>query len=152
MVTVAGAAAELTTSDSHWVAGSSSDAPRVTAGRGLVTWMPPPSIDVPAGHCTPPTSVSGPPVSLPVAEVMVYPAGRWPQIAKVVSCWSVAEPLNMTLLNRSGPSGQALRSCTSTVSAVESVPPLNSRLPVGHTATAADVAPAGLSTVVKVVV
>ena len=48
MVTVAGSVAELTTSDSHWVLGSSSEAPRVTDGRGLVTWMPPPSIDVPA--------------------------------------------------------------------------------------------------------
>jgi hypothetical protein len=64
----------------------------------------------------------GPPLSVPVADVMVYPAGLRPHVAKVVSCWSVAEPLNMTLLNRCGPSGQALRSCTSTVSAVESVP------------------------------
>src|SRR6266516_4500652 len=152
MVTVAGSGASLTTSDSHWGPESSSDAPRVTAGRGLVTWMPPPTIDVPAGHCAPPTWVTGPPVSLPVAEVMVYPAGLCPHIAKVVSCWSVAEPLYMTLLNRSGPSGQALRSCTSTVSAVDSVPPLSSRAPVGHTATAADLAPAGLSTVVNVVV
>src|SRR5690348_3104686 len=152
MVTVAGAGSRLTTSDSHWVLGSSSDAPRVTAGRGLVTWMPPPSIDVPAGHCAPPARVSGPPVSLPVAEVMAYPAGRWPHTAKVVSCWPVAEPLNMTLLNRAGLSGQALRSCTSVVSAVDSVPPLNSRVPAGHTATAADVVPAGLLTVVKVVV
>src|SRR5262252_6394480 len=152
MVAVAGAGSRLTTSDSHWVSGSSSDAPRVTAGRGPVTWMPPPGIDVPAGHCAPPTCVTGPPESVPVAEVMVYPAGRWPHIAKVVSRWSVAEPLNMTLLNRCGPSGQALSSCTSTVSAVDSVPPLNSRVPAGHTATAADLAPAGLSTVVKVVV
>src|SRR5215467_3436347 len=152
MVTVAGAAAELTTSDSHWVAGSSSDAPRVTAGRGLVTWVPPPRIDVPAGHCAAPVSVSGPPVSLPVAEVMAYPAGRWPQIAKVVTCWSVAEPFHMTLLNRSGPSGQALRSWTSVVSAVESVPPLSSRVPAGHTATADDLPPGGLSTVVNEVV
>src|SRR6516164_662963 len=152
MVTVAGFGSRLTTSDSHWVSGSSSDAPRVTVGRGLATWMPPPSIDVPAGHCEPPTSVSGPPVSLPVADVMVYLAGLWPHIAKVVSCWSVAEPFHMTLLNRSGPSGQALRSCTSTVSPVESVPPLSSRVPAGHAAIAADWVPAGLSTVANVVV
>src|SRR5437899_9970077 len=152
MVTVAGAGSRLTTSDSHWVLGSSSEAPRVTDGRGLVTWMPPPSIDVPAGHCAPLASVSGPPVSLPVAEVMVYPAGLWPQIANVVSCWPVAEPFHMTLLNRCGPSGQALRSCTSVVSAVESVPPLSNRVPAGHTATAADLLPAGLFTVVNVVV
>src|SRR5215470_19357057 len=152
MVAVAGAGSRLTTSDSHWVAGSSSDAPRVTAGRGLVTWMPPPSIDVPAGHCAPPASVSGPPVSLPVAEVMAYPAGRWPHIAKVVSCWSVAEPFHMTLLNRAGPSGQALKSWTSVVSAVDSVPPLNNRVPAGHTATAADWLPGGLSAVANVVV
>src|SRR5215469_10145068 len=152
MVTVADAAAELTTSDSHWVPGSSIDAPRVTAGRGLVTWMPPPSIDVPAGHCAPPASVLGPPVSLSVAEVMAYLAGRWPHIAKVVSRWSVAEPFHMTLLNRAGPSGQALRSWTSVVSAVEGVAPLNNRVPAGHTATAADLPRGGLSTVVKVVV
>src|SRR6516162_9512591 len=152
MVTVAGSVAELTTSDSHWVLGSSSEAPSVTAGRGLVTWMPPPSIDVLAGHCAPPASVSGPPVSLPIAEVMAYPAGRWPHTAKVVSRWPVAEPFHMTLLNRCGPSGQALKSWTSVVSAVESVPPLNNRVPAGHTATAAGRAPAGLSTVVNVVV
>src|ERR1700751_5222888 len=152
MVTVAGARSRLTTSDSHWVLGSSSDAPRVTAGRGLVTWTPPPSIDVPAGHCAPPASVSGPPVSLSGAEVTVYPRGLWPHIAKVVTCWSVAEPFHMTLLNRAGPSGQALKSWTSVVSAVESVPPLNNRVPAGHTATAADLLPGGLSTVVKVVV
>ena len=64
----------------------------------------------------------------------------------------MAEPFHMTLLNRSGPSGQALRSCTSAVSAVDSVPPLSSRVPAGHTAIAADLAPAGLSTVVNVVV
>src|SRR5690242_1417111 len=152
MVTAAGSVAELTTSDSHWVLGSSSDAPRVTAGRGLVTWMPPPSIDVPAGHSAPPASVLGPPGSLSGAEVMAYPAGLWPHIAKVVSCWSVAEPFHMTLLNRAGPSGQALKSWTSVVSAVESVPPLNNRVPAGHRATAADLPPGGLSTVVNVVV
>ena len=58
----------------------------------------------------------------------------------------------MTLLNRSGPSGHALSSCTSTVSAVDSVPPLSNRVPAGHTAIAADCVPGGLSTVVNMVV
>ena len=68
MVVCAGSS--VTTSDTHWFPDEENDAPKVTSGRGLVMWMPPPMIAEPAGHTTPPESSAGPPRSVLVELVI----------------------------------------------------------------------------------